>query len=630
MSYTKQTSTAETITNCASEFGVSHLTQLNIVVEGTPIKHYVHFLLEQSAAKQHHFTLTLSHDSLGSAQDHQLEDAQKLLGKRILVMFSYKNIPDSPSRDFVGVITDIDFSTDQTSLGNIIIQGSSPTALLDAAPHIQSFGGKQPVSLKTVADSVIKEGLTGGKYESRVEPSYTGGVSYSCQYDETHYNFLARTAEAYGEQFYYDGAVLHFGKLPIPEKPINLTVGRDVNHLQVSMKTKHVKRSLYGYNSSTHENLTTGATPISHQSSLAKAAYELSEKTYQTPSLRIAPIKASTHKDIETAQKSTNGSVAVSVFTTSGSTTVPFLYPGCLVEMNMRKPDSAESSYFTKLMVIEITHSVDALGNYLGLFKAIAADTGYLSTPEFHMPNTKQQLAIVTDNKDPQGQGRVQVRFDWQTNGNTSEWIRVGSPDAGGSEQVGKNRGFMAIPEIGDQVLVNFVHGHPDRPLVVTGLFHGKVAGGGGSGNNIKSLTSKSGHTVQLNDGGGITVKDKTGGNHIVVDGNNKVTVTSSQTIVLTNGKACITLEGDEITIHADKITLAKSGGESSKIEIKGLDTTLFGKTALKMQSDTMAQLASKGTTDIQATAGLTTDAATTTMKSKATTEIKGAMVNIN
>ncbi len=627
MSYTQ---TSQALADCANEFGVSHRTSLTIVVEGTPIKHYVDFHLEQYATKHHKFKLTLSHDSLGSAQDHQLEDAQKLLGKRILVMFTYKNIPNSPERDFIGVITDIDFSTDDSSLGNVILHGSSPTSLLDGAGHFQSFGGKQPVSIKTIADTVIKEGFTGGKYESRVEPSYTGNVSYSCQYDETHYNFLARTAESYGEQFYYDGSALHFGKLPTPEKPIKLIVGRDVNHLRVSMKARHVKRSLCGYNSSTHENLTTGATPISHQSSLAKTAYELSEKTFQTPSLRIAPIKASTHKDIEAAQKSSSGSVAANVFITSGSTTVPFLYPGCLVEVNVRKPDSTESSYFTKLMIIEVVHDIDAIGNYLGIFKAIAADTGYLPAPEFHMPNTKQQLAIVTDNKDPQGQGRVQVRFDWQTNGNTSEWIRVGSPDAGGSEQVGKNRGFMAIPEIGDQVLVNFVHGHPDRPLVVTGLFHGKVAGGGGSGNNIKSLTSKSGHTVQLNDGGGITVKDKTGGNHIVVDGKDTITITTSKKIVFTNGKASLTMDEDEMILLADKIKLAKSGGESSKIEIKGLDTTLFGKTALKMQSDTMAQLASKGTTDIQATAGLTTDAATTTMQSKAITEIKGAMVNIN
>ena len=180
-------------------------------------------------------------------------------------------------------------------------------------------------------------------------------------------------------------------------------------------------------------------------------------------------------------------------------------------------------------MITDISHSVDTLGNYTGYFEAIAADTGFLPGPAYHEPVAEPQIATVTDNKDTQG--RVQVKFDWQVGGSTSEWIRVMSPDAGGSDKVSKNRGFVAIPEVGDQVMVGFVHHHPDRPYVMGGLFHGKAGGGGGSGNNIKSLSSKSGHTVELNDGGGITIKDKSGGNHVVVDGNNTVTVTSSQIV---------------------------------------------------------------------------------------------------
>lgn len=41
---------------------------------------------------------------------------------------------------------------------------------------------------------------------------------------------------------------------------------------------------------------------------------------------------------------------------------------------------------------------------------------------------------------------------------NTSESILVMTPDAGSSDKVNKNLGFMTIPEIGDQVVVNFVH----------------------------------------------------------------------------------------------------------------------------------------------------------------------------
>ena len=629
MSYTnKQTSNAEALANTAIH-GVSHHTQLQIMVEGKQIKHYEYFHLDQYATTHHYFTLTLSHDSLGIAQDHQLEDAQKLMGKRIRATLSYKNIAnEGPSRDFLGVITKIGFGRQQSNSRNIILQGYSPTVLLDGAAHMQSFGGKQPVSLKSIADYIIKEGLDSEKYKSRVEPGYTGHASYSSQYEETHYNYLARIAEAYGEQFFYDGNTLHFGKLPLGEKAFNLVVGRHVHDVYVEMDCKHVTRNLYGYNSFNNEELSSSEIQIAHQATIGKAAYEISGKTFKTPAFTIAPIKAATHKDIEAAQKSANGSMAANVFTTSGTTSVPYLYPGCLVELNMPKPDSAESSYFTRLMIIQVEHTVDMLGNYSGSFKAIGAGTGYLPRPSFTTPNAIDQKATVTDNKDPHG--RVQVRFDWQMNGNTSEWIRVMSLDAGGSDKVGKNRGFVAIPEIGDQVMVGFVHHHPDRPFVMGGLFHGKVSSGGGLGNNIKSLSSKSGHTVQLNDAGGITVKDKTGGNYMVVDGKDRVDVTSTKTIALSNGKASITLEEDKITLYADEIELAKSGGESSQIQVKGIDTTILGESSMKVHSDMQAEINSKGTTDMITIAAFTTDAITTTVKSTAITDIKGGVVNLN
>ncbi|RYD90073.1 MAG: Vgr family protein, partial [Sphingobacteriales bacterium] len=414
--------------------------------------------LSQSAVGHHSFSLLLDHDSLGGAEDHQMEQAQKLMGKRILVTFAYKNIASGPERDFIGVVTKVGYGREYGNRGHIVLSGQSPTILLDAAPHIQSFGGKQPVPLSRIAHTLLKEGL-GDKYPFRVDPAFTDNLTYSCQYDETHYNYLARMAEAYGEQLFYDGNKVHFGKLPPPEKAITLTFGEDVEEVSIEMRARHVNRAMYGYNSSNHELLTTGQTAISHQSSLAKVAYSISEKTFQTPSLRMAPLRAITSKNVETAQKGSTGSEAVNVLLITGTTSVPFLYPGCLVDMNLRKPGSAESSYFTRLMITEISHSVDALGNYTGHFAAIAEGTGYLPEPKFHSPIAEPQLATVTDNKD--AQGRVQVRFDWQTGGTTTEWIRVMSPDAGGSAKVSKNRGFMAIPEVGDQVMVGFVHNHP-------------------------------------------------------------------------------------------------------------------------------------------------------------------------
>jgi type VI secretion system secreted protein VgrG len=60
--------------------------------------------------------------------------------------------------------------------------------------------------------------------------------------------------------------------------------------------------------------------------------------------------------------------------------------------------------------------------------------------------------------------GRIKVQFYWDRYGprneNSSCWVRVASPVAG------KGWGFIAIPRIGQEVVVSFEDGDPDRPLV--------------------------------------------------------------------------------------------------------------------------------------------------------------------
>ncbi|MCD1116408.1 type VI secretion system Vgr family protein [Chryseobacterium turcicum] len=575
--------------------GINRVVKLDLIIEGQVIKHFKHFKLNQSAIKHHEFSITLAHDTLGSVENHNLEEAQNFLGKRLTVIFKYKDVIDGPERNFVGVITEVGFSQEKGSLGNIVLSGFSPTVLLDAAPHIQSFGGAQPISLNSIADHVIKEGLGGNKFDFRVDAQY-GNVSYSSQYEETHYNYLARMAEAYGEQFFYDGEVLHFGKLPPAEQPVKLTYGSNVNDVKVRMKAQHVNPSFYGYNSSKNEKLTTGSSKINHASDIAKRAYEISEKTFTTPSLRVAPIKAASFMDIDASQKGTAGSKASQVFITSGETTVPFLYPGCTADVEMRKADTNQTSYFTKLMMVEVTHEVDAIGYYTGNFEAIAADSGYIPRPEFESPRAEAQFAKVTANADPLNQGRVKIQFDWQSGQDTSEFIRVMTPDAGSSDKVNKNRGFMAIPEVGDQVIINFVHQHPDRPFVMGGMFHGGIGGGGGAGNNVKSLSSKSGNIICLNDGAGIEIKDRNG-NHVTLSGTGDVTtfvsndnnedignnhttniatkttinVGKDQSVLTMDNAGNISLEGktqielkvgeNKITIKQDSITISVGNG---------------------------------------------------------------------
>lgn len=541
--------------------GINRVVRLDIHVEGTQIKYFKHFKLTQSAVRHHEFDLTLAHDTLGTAENHNLEAAQNFLGKRITVVFKYKDVEEGPERNFVGVITEVGFSREKGSLGNLVLSGQSPTILMDAAPHIQSFGGKQSISLNSIATSVIEDALSKNKFDFRVDASF-GNLPYSSQYEETHYNYLARIAEAYGEQFFYDGEVLHFGKLPPQEKPVVLTYGSNLIDVKIKMKVQHVNPSFYGYNSSKNERFSGGSSIINHTSDIAKRAYDISQRTFQTKSLRVAPIKATSFMDIDASQKGTAGSKAAEVFITSGNTTVPFLYPGCIADIEMRKTDSNETTYFTKLMLLEVSHEVDARGYYIGSFQAIASDTGFLPRPEFILPAAEPQFGKVVSNADPLNQGRVQVQLDWQTGQDCTEFIRIMSPDAGSSEKVNKNRGFMSVPEVGDQVIVNFVHSHPDRPFVMGGMFHGGIGAGGGTGNNIMSFSGRSGAELKYDNGAGsMNLKDQ-GGASMHFDGTGNAIVQANTDHTTNTGNNNTINAGSTTTINVG----AKDGAPAQSV----------------------------------------------------------------
>lgn len=516
--------------------GINRVVKLDIVIEGKMIKHFKHFRLQQSVKKHHYFELTLAHDTLDGVQNHDLEEAQQFLGKRLTVVFKYKDVEGSPERTFVGVITKVGFSQENHSLGNIVLKGYSPTILLDGAPHTQSFGGNKPVNMGIIAEDVIKQGIESSKFDVKVNAKASSQILYSAQYNETHYNYLCRMAEAYGEQFYYDGEVLHFGNMPPQNKSLELIYGSNVSDVNVELKAVHIKPNFYGYNSSSNAKLISGETPIKHVGNLAQTAYKNNEGIFKTPSLQVAPIKAATDMDVVISQTSTAGSKAVEVFTVSGGTTIPFLYPGCVADINMRKTDTSKTAYFTKLMMTEVIHEVDTLGRYKGRFEAIASDTGYIPTPDFTMPIAQPQIATVISNTDPLAQGRITVRFDWQLH-DTTNFIRMMAPDAGGTDQITQNRGYVAIPEVGDQVMVGFVHNHPDRPFVMGGMFHGGTALGGGVDNHLKSIQTRSGIRILMNDAeGSVNIIDPSGNNYLM-DGKGNIIVTAPKNMTFNVGE---------------------------------------------------------------------------------------------
>ncbi|MFZ4861462.1 type VI secretion system Vgr family protein [Sphingobacterium sp. Mn56C] len=522
--------------------GISHLVKITIVVEGKQLLYYKNFHLKQTVSGHHQFTLILDHDALDGPEDQHLKNAQKLLGKRILVTFKLKNIINGPEKEFVGVITQVGLCRENRNHGNIVLSGFSPTILLDAAIHTQSFAGNTIISINNIVRTVIEQGLETDKYPVEINSTYEN-VAYSCQYQETHYNYLVRLAESYGQQFYYDGTCIRFGKLSFSEKPIPLTYGKNVDKIDINIRAVHLNYRYYGYNSYENQRLFTGPSTINHVSSLGKAASDISKRIFSTPSLVVAPLRARTTKDLDAKQEGKTGGASVNSFVTTGRTRIPFLYPGCLVDMDMLHAETNEPTYFTRLMITAVNHTVDKLGNYIGDFEAVGADTGYLPQKKFFVPIAEPQFATVINNADERG--RVQVRFDWQGDADCSDWIRVLSPNAGSSQKVDKNRGFVFVPEIGDQVMVGFVHCHPDRPYVMGGLFHGGIGLGGDKQNHLKTIITRSGCSIQIDDDenqGSITIKDPSG-NVWYMDGNKNISLSAPENFTINAGK--------NVTIHA-------------------------------------------------------------------------------
>jgi uncharacterized protein involved in type VI secretion and phage assembly len=180
-------------------------------------------------------------------------------------------------------------------------------------------------------------------------------------------------------------------------------------------------------------------------------------------------------------------------------------------------------------------------------------------------------IGVVTDNKDPDGLGRVKLQFPWLDSKAESEWARIATLMAG------KDRGTLYLPEVDDEVLVAFQHGDLRFPYVLGALWNGKdnpPETNADGKNNKRLLKSRSGMSILLDDTSGsekIEIADK--------DGQNKLTVemAGKKISLVSNGDIQITASQGTVSIDAQSIKLTSSG----QTDVKASGTlNLQGQTA--------------------------------------------------
>ena len=515
-------------------------------------------LLEQKMNSCHYFEVVKEFFSQDEMWKTKPEALVKMIGSRALIYLEH--LDGSHPYEFSGWVTDVQIdswenftdSLDYKHRSNKVrIIGQGDVVKLDGTPTMNSYVDK-PLS------DIVKRVTEKASFEIKCNPKYKGLLPYAMQYGESNFDFLNRLSCTYGELFYYDGRTLFFGT-PDDPRAEDLYVDQDLISLRTYSSAVPRKYTGYGYLPMEDQFVRTPEHfKPNAENSLLKTITERSDYLFPDKGVVEAGTAAYSEDHLYDMASGLRLDAAGRMLNIEGQTRTCRIKLGSLV--NVLFPHRMDVPSLGQYRIIQLTHRIDKNGNYSNHFLAMPSQYEYVLERFKHKLIAYPEVATVSANNDPRGQGRVQVQFYWQKPLSlTTNWLRVQTPDAGSSDQVSSNRGLVTIPEVGDQVMVGFEHGDPHRPFVMGSLFHGKAGTGGGTGNNVKSLSSKSGHTIELNDGGGITIKDKTGENLIVVDGKDMITIVSSKTIAISNGKSSLVLEEDKIVMDAAKIAITGS-----------------------------------------------------------------------
>ena len=274
--------------------------------------------------------------------------------------------------------------------------------------------------------------------------------------------------------------------------------------------------------------------------------------------------------------------------------------------------------------------------SYTNSFTCIPFDVPYrppLATPKPMIGGVQTAIVVGPSGEEiyPDEHGRVKVQFHWDREGQKDEdsscWIRVSQVSAGAGW------GAIDVPRIGHEVIVDFLEGDPDRPIIIGRVYHGinrppfdLPAGGmvsgsksnstpGGGGYNEMSMNDtkgKEGMTVHAqkdmnttveNDrtttivGGNDTLAVQAGTQSVTVKGDTSLAVQAGNRTVNVTGnyqldttseinmqapaKITLTCGGSSITMEPGKITMSAGGGANMTLDANALTKSSAGSEVL-------------------------------------------------
>lgn len=234
--------------------------------------------------------------------------------------------------------------------------------------------------------------------------------------------------------------------------------------------------------------------------------------------------------------------------------------------------------------------------------------------------------------------GRVKVQFHWDRYGkkdqNSSCWIRVSHPWAG------QNWGMIAIPRIGQEVIVEFLEGDPDRPIITGRVYNADqmppyALPANMTQTGIKTRSTKGGGVANFNE---IRFEDKKGAEQLYIhaEKNQDIVVENDETTNVGHDRTETVGHDETITIHNDR-TETVDGNETVSIKknrthsVDGNETvSVTGNRSESVQGNESVDVTGKLDHSITGAASYTSPTSITLTVGGSTVEIKPTGITLS
>ncbi len=511
-------------------------------------------------------------------------ELMSLLGSSVTVSIT---LPDKSKRYFNGIVARVAYAGLRGGAFSYRIELRPWIWLLSRTQDCQIF---QNMSAYAIISQIFQNAGFSDVQDKRQNQAGSTELEFCVQYRETAFDFVTRLMEQWGLYYFFQHADGKHTLVICDDPNSHASIGAAIPFQADQTELRAVEDHIWQWSSElmvmpgkfTYRdyNFTTPTADLETRSTLSGSHTYGTLEVYDYPGPYDTTDNGQKLADVRMQDLNSRRQI---LYGTSNSRR---LYTGCKFTLSKFYQDSENTEYtvigatYTLSMAEGSATTAGAMRDtFRCTFQAIKGSTHFqlnrqTPRPMIRGPQTAKVVGASGDEITTDQYGRVKVKFYWDRSStqdeNSSCWIRVAQVWAAASW------GAIFIPRVGQEVVVEFLEGNPDRPIVV-GCVH--------NANNTVPYTlpdNKTRSTIKTNSstgGGGfneIRFEDKAGSEEVFFQAQkdyNKV-VKNNETVTITQDTTTTVQKGNRsITVSEGNNSLTVSQGNNSVTVSKGNDS---------------------------------------------------------